>query len=505
MMAAAAPMEGITLGRLLERPLSPDPRIDAVAMDSREVVPGALFLACAGRSAHGLEFLDQALAQGAVAVAWEPDDRWTRERVAGLGLELPLAEVPELGRQASAIAGRFYGDPSADLELVGVTGTNGKTSCALFLARALAPELPCGVIGTIGNGFPDRLVPGRHTTPDPVRLQALLAQFRDDGAGAVAMEVSSHALDQDRAAALRFDTAVLTNLSRDHLDYHGDMTRYGEAKKRLFHAPGLQAAVINLDDALGRELAAELAGAGPRLIGYGRGDRPADAPVDAWLHGEILASDDRGLRVAVGGSWGEGEFATPLLGHFNASNLLAVLAVLLQRGLPLATALRRLERLPGVPGRMQPFGGGDRPLVVVDYAHTPDALEHVLAALRSHTRGRLICVFGCGGDRDRGKRPQMGAIAERLADRAVVTDDNPRSENGDRIVADILEGMARPDTALVRRDRARAIREAIAGAAPGDLVVVAGKGHETTQEVAGVRHPFDDAEQVVRALEGWRP
>ena len=502
MTALAARMETMPLSALLQRTLERDPEIAALAMDSRDVVPGALFLACAGHSAHGLEYLAQALDRGAVAVAWEPDGAWDRQRVAALEAPVPLIEVPGLGRRVSHIAGRFHADPSTDLDLIGVTGTNGKTSCALFIAQALAPDLPCGVIGTIGNGYPGELRPGRHTTPDPVRLQALLAQFRDRGAGAVAMEVSSHALDQDRAAALRFDLAVLTNLSRDHLDYHGDMESYAEAKKRLFHAPGLEAAVINLDDELGRTLAGELAG-GPQLIGYGCGREPDRASVDRWLHGEILAVDDDGLRVAISGSWGEGHLSTPLLGHFNVSNLLAVLGVLLQRGLPLEIALQRLGRLPGVPGRMQRFGGGERPLVVVDYAHTPDALEHVLTALRHHTRGRLICVFGCGGDRDTGKRPQMGAIAERLADLAVVTDDNPRGEDGDRIVAQILAGMERPEAARVQRDRAVAIRQAIGGARPGDLVVVAGKGHETSQEIRGVKHPFDDAEQVRRALREW--
>jgi len=480
-----------------------DPLIGSVAMDSREVTPGCLFLACAGTRAHGLQYLSQAVEQGAVAIAWEPDARWTDGTVAPLaaGRQLPLIRVPGLGRQVSQIASRFYADPSAGLYMIGVTGTNGKTSCAQYLAQVLAPDLSCGIIGTVGNGFPGALVAGSHTTPDPVRLQALLAEFRQQGAAAVAMEVSSHALDQGRTEAVRMDVAVLTNLSREHLDYHGDMAAYGAAKKRLFHTPGLTAVVINLDDELGRGLAAELAG-GPRVIGYSRGQ---DAPVrrlDSWIHGEILSIDDNGMQIAVSGSWGQAGFHTPLLGDFNLSNLLAVLGVLLQRGVPLQHAVQRLQQLQGVPGRMQRFGGGTQPLVVVDYAHTPDALEHVLRALRHHTRGRLFCVFGCGGDRDRGKRPQMGAIAEALADVTLVTDDNPRTEDGDRIVADILAGMQRPGQARVIRDRARAIGAAIGSAATGDLVVVAGKGHETTQQVGNRKFPFSDAQQVSQALQG---
>ena len=503
MIAATADRLQMRLGDLLGKAVSgADPVITGLTMDSREVVPGSLFLACSGSRGHGLDHLSQAVDRGAAAVAWEPDRRWD---MAALEQRLPdhappLVRVPGLGQQASLIASRFHGDPSADLWLVGVTGTNGKTSCTQFLAQALADDLRCGIIGTVGNGFPGALVAGSHTTPDPVRLQALLADFLAQGAAAVAMEVSSHALDQGRTGAVRMDVAVLTNLSRDHLDYHGDMAAYAAAKKRLFQSPGLEAAILNLDDALGRELALELAD-GPRLIGYSRESRsPAGRP-EYWIHGEILSSDDDGMQIGIGGSWGQARFATPLLGDFNLSNLLAVLGVLLHRGVPLETAVERLQRLQGVPGRMQRFGGGSQPLVVVDYAHTPDALEQVLRALRGHARGRLICVFGCGGDRDRGKRPQMGAIAEALSDLPLVTDDNPRTEDGDRIVDDILAGMRQPGRARVIRDRGRAIHEAVRDAAAGDLVLVAGKGHETTQQVGETRFPFSDARQVLQALQ----
>ncbi len=506
MIAAAASTLQPRLSDLLAKGVAGmDPVIGSVTMDSREVTPGCLFLACAGTRTHGLQYLSQAIEQGAVAIAWEPDARWTVEAVAQLidDPQLPLVRVAGLGRQVSHIASRFYADPSADLYLIGITGTNGKTSCAQFLAQALQPDLRCGIIGTVGNGFPGALQAGSHTTPDPVRLQSLLAEFRAQGAAAVAMEVSSHALDQGRTEAVRMDVAVLTNLSRDHLDYHGDMAAYGAAKKRLFRAPGLAAAIINLDDELGRKLVNELAG-GPRVIGYSRGQGAPTRALDSWIHGEILSIDDNGMRIAVSSSWGRAEFNTPLLGDFNVSNLLAVLGVLLYRGVPLEHAARRLQQLQGVPGRMQRFGGGTQPLVVVDYAHTPDALEHVLRALRDHTRGRLVCVFGCGCYRDRGKRPQPNAQTSRLADVTLVTDDNPRTEDGDRIVAGILAGMQRPGRARVIRDRARAISDAIGSAVAGDLVVVAGKGHETTQQVGDTKFPFSDAQQVMRALQGGK-
>ena len=506
MMPAERTMPGMLISRLLQGVVDLGPAQDlpvtSISMDSRDAARGGLFLACSGGSRHGLEFLRQALAKGVAAVLWETGNGWGPDRVRELAPDspVPLIEVRGLSGRVSRIAGRFYADPSEGMAVFGVTGTNGKTSCTQFLAEALAPDLRCGVVGTLGSGFPNDLVAGTHTTPDPVALQAALADLRTRGAGAVAMEVSSHALDQGRAAAVRFEVAVLTNLSRDHLDYHGTMTEYAAAKGRLFQMPGLACAVLNMDDPFGRQLATELP-AELECVGYGQ-----DGDVDRypggrhWVRAVAVASDETGMRIQVESSWGAGQFATSLLGRFNVSNLLAVLSVLLYRGVPLPTALDRLARMHTVPGRMERFGGGERPLVVVDYAHTPDALEHALGALLGHTRGRLVCVVGCGGDRDRGKRPQMGGIAESLAAKVIVTDDNPRSEDGDRIVAEILAGMSHPAEAEVIRDRSRAISTAVGHARAGDVVLVAGKGHETTQQVGATKLPFSDRDQVAAVL-----
>ncbi len=474
--------------------------IGSLAMDSRKVEPGGLFLACSGAARHGLEFLSQVLEQGVVAVACEPDSEWPLSRIDPMvrGSDISLVPVLGLSRKVSRIAGRFFGEPSRSLCVIGFTGTNGKTSCSHFMARALAPS--CGIIGTLGNGLPGALRESTHTTPDPVGLQAELAQLHTEGAVAVAMEVSSHALEQGRTAAIHFDTAVFTNLSRDHLDYHGSMEEYAASKALLFHMPGLRCALLNLDDPLGREVLERLP-VGVTVMGYGL-ERPEHLPerLDGWLWASRVATGANGMQVTVQTSWGDGAFVTPLLGRFNVSNLLAVLGVLLERGIGLADALARVGGLETVPGRMEQFGGGDHPLVVVDYAHTPDALEQALLALRKHTEGRLICLFGCGGERDRGKRPLMGEISERLADRVVVTDDNPRREDGERIIADILEGVERPHRIHVQRDRAQAIQEALATAGAGDLVLVCGKGHETVQEIGEFRVRFSDREQVERAL-----
>ncbi len=494
-------LSGLLQG-LAEVPADLERPITMLSMDSRGMQPGGLFLACAGTGRHGLEFLEEAVNSGAVAVAWEPDRGWDDARVEPLARKhgVLMLAVPGLGQQVSHIAGRFYGDPSHALFVAGYTGTNGKTSSTQFLARVLGSEAPCGIIGTLGSGFPGVLSPGTHTTPDPVELQRTLAEFRLQGAQAVAMEVSSHALDQGRVAAIHFDVAVFTNLSRDHLDYHGDMERYAAAKLRLFQHPGVGCGVLNLDDPFGRELLHHLP-AGVRAIGYGL-QPPEELParLDEWIWARGIEPGSDGMRIRVQTSQGDGEFHSTLLGRFNVSNLLSVLGVLLYRGVALEEALRRLAKLETVPGRMERFGGGGQPLVVVDYAHTPDALEQALRAGREHARGRLICVFGCGGDRDRGKRPQMGGIAERLADLVIVTDDNPRTEDGDRIVADILAGMDQPHRVRVERDRTRAIREAVTAGEPGDLVLVCGKGHEDYQLVGGRRLHFCDREQVRAAL-----
>ncbi|MFN7137474.1 MAG: Mur ligase family protein, partial [Thermomonas sp.] len=345
-----------------------------------------------------------------------------------------------------------------------------------------------GTLGTLGAGIWPKAVPTGFTTPLVLRLHALLAELRDEGASAVAMEVSSHALDQGRVDGVHFDVAVFTNLTRDHLDYHGDMARYGAAKARLFDWPGLRAAAVNLDDAFGRELFAAVQGK-VRALGFS-----SRGAAGASVRAEELVLDAGGIGFLLHAGGQAHPVRSPLLGRFNVDNLLGVATTLYALDMAPALIAETLSQLLPVDGRMNRLGGAPgQPLVVVDYAHTPDALEQALASLRAHAAGRLVCVFGCGGERDTGKRPQMAAIAERLADAVIVTDDNPRGEDGDAIVADILAGFLAPQAVVVQRDRAAAIASAIAEAAPGDVVLVAGKGHEPYQEIAGVKHPFEDA------------
>ncbi|WP_456412330.1 UDP-N-acetylmuramoyl-L-alanyl-D-glutamate--2,6-diaminopimelate ligase [Thiolapillus sp.] len=473
--------------------------ISALALDSRKAEPGALFLALSGSQGHGLEHLQQALDEGVSLVLAETSRDWPEHRIRRLARSAPLLVMDDLRAAVSGIAARFHAFPAQDMRIAGVTGTNGKTSVSLFLAQALPRAWRCAVTGTTGNGFPGRLQPASHTTPDAVEAQQILFDLKQAGAKAVAMEVSSHALDQQRLAAVPFHTAVFTNLSRDHLDYHGSMRAYAAAKRRLFETPGLEMAVINTDDAVGAELLSGLKG---KILTIACHQGAHAQGADEFIHIDSIEPRPQGLRLRFSSSWGKGEINSRLLGDFNAGNLTLVLAVLLGWGVPLEEAICGLEKLETVPGRMQKFGGGDQPLVVVDYAHTPDALAKALSSLRPHGSGRLFCVFGCGGDRDRGKRAQMGTLAEALADVAILTDDNPRNESSAAILADILEGMEAPRKAQVIPDRAEAIAAAIHQAQAGDIVLVAGKGHETYQLVGNQRHLFSDIEQVRRCLGG---
>jgi UDP-N-acetylmuramoyl-L-alanyl-D-glutamate--2,6-diaminopimelate ligase len=466
-----------------------DIRVSGLTLDSRRVRAGDAFIALKGASAHGITFAPAALAQGASAMIAEGP-----APVAFEGANLPIVWIDNLRDRVGEIAARFFGRPSAALHVVGVTGTNGKTSIVQLLAAALEHlGARAATIGTLGAGLVGAVAAGERTTPDAISVHGLLARFRDAGASHVAMEVSSHALDQGRVNAVDFEVAVFTNLTRDHLDYHGTMQAYGAAKAKLFAWPGLRSAVLNADDAFGRELSARLPATVQRL----RYAMDADAEIRALnvrTHGD-------GLDFDLVTPWGEGSIASSLLGRFNVCNLLAVAGCLGALGYAFAQIQDALKHLRPVAGRMNRLGGGALPLVVVDYAHTPDALEQALTSLRAHCTGKLICVFGCGGERDAGKRPQMGAIAERLADEIIVTDDNPRGEDGDAIVAQIVAGLAQPRRACIERDRAAAIALALRAAHAGDVVLVAGKGHEPYQEVDGVRRPFDDADVARRALE----
>jgi UDP-N-acetylmuramoyl-L-alanyl-D-glutamate--2,6-diaminopimelate ligase len=463
--------------------------IEALASDSRRCAPGVAFLAYPGEKQDGRAHIAEAIRRGASAVLWEASGfAWRHE------WRVPNVAVRDLKQHAGRLAHDFYGRPSEDLWVCGVTGTNGKTSCSQWIAAALAAQgEKTGVIGTLGAGFPGQLAEAVNTTPDALEIHRLLKQFRVQGANAVAMEVSSHGLVQGRVHAVAFDCALFTNLSHDHLDYHGSMQAYAEAKAQLFDMPGLEAAVLNVDDVMGVRLARRLEGRGVRVISYSLSG--------ARNGGEFLAA----TRVMPGemqvdSTWGTAGANVNQLGRFNLANALGVAGCLIAHGVPFEESLRLLQELPAVPGRMQQVG--DRPLVVIDYAHTPDALDKVLQALRPvamQRGGRLVAVFGAGGDRDAAKRPVMGAVVSRLADHAVVTSDNPRSEDPLRIIADIESGMERPHA--VEADRARAIGAAIAAANEHDVVLIAGKGHENYQEIAGERLAFSDAAAARRALQ----
>jgi UDP-N-acetylmuramoyl-L-alanyl-D-glutamate--2,6-diaminopimelate ligase len=507
MMVAERIMETMSLASLLQGIASVQPNDDrevtGIALDSRQVAPGTLFIACAGEHHHGLAFAEQALSRGAEAIVWEADSAQGHRLAASLKLPIPLLAVARLSHHVSRIAGRFYQHPSRNMTVYGITGTNGKTSISQLLALALTSEIPCGIVGTLGVGLPGQLTSTGYTTPDAVSLQRHLHELLQQGVGAVSMEVSSHALAQDRTAAVAFDCAIFSNLSRDHFDYHGTLENYASAKQRLFHAPDLTSAVVNLDDSFGRTLIDSLA-QGVKLLGYSL--EPAvelPAGLDGWARALEIDPTAKGMRIKVATHVGEAVLETKLLGRFNAANLLAVLLALLQRGWSVHRGVEVLAQLHTVPGRMELLGGGELPSVVVDYAHTPDALEKALRTLRVHCQGTLSVVFGCGGDRDRGKRPLMGELAERLADRVIITDDNPRSESSGDIIQQILAGMKTPDGALVEADRRRAIHAAVADASPGDFVLVAGKGHEDYQLVGERVLHFDDREEVTDALDGW--
>jgi UDP-N-acetylmuramoyl-L-alanyl-D-glutamate--2,6-diaminopimelate ligase len=461
--------------------------------DSRAVKMGSIFVAYPGTVLDGRDYIAEAVTRGAAAVLWERsgfawDDAW----------DVPNLGVENLRARISEIAGHIHGNPSESLWMAGVTGTNGKTSVSQWIASASdALGRRSAVIGTLGNGLVGERIEGKNTTPDPIVLQRLLSEYLRRGARNVAMEVSSHGLDQGRVAGIKFDCAVFTNLTRDHLDYHGTMESYAEAKFGLFSATGLTHAVINVDDEWGAKFAARLKGGGLDVITYGT--RPG-----CRLHGSDISLSEAGVRFAVENEWGRGEVRAGVLGAFNVQNLLAVLGALIAQGIAFDDALQALAGLEPVPGRLERLGGGAAPLVVVDYAHTPDALEKALGALRPTVAAghRLVCVFGCGGDRDAGKRPLMGRAAAALADHVVVTSDNPRSEDPHAIIGQILAGIPGGGAEAIE-DRQVAIFSAVHHARAGDVVLLAGKGHETYQEIAGTRHPFSDREVAAAALAQW--
>jgi UDP-N-acetylmuramoyl-L-alanyl-D-glutamate--2,6-diaminopimelate ligase len=474
-----------------------DVAIVDLTLDSRHVQFGGAFIALPGTRTHGIGFAAQAVNAGARAILWEPTAGVVAPRVPDSVL---LLAVPNLTAVLGTIADRFFNSPSQAVRTVGVTGTNGKTTTAHVIATASQLlGTATAYAGTIGFGRVDALQSVTHTTPDSITVHRQLAELREAGVRCLAMEVSSHALDQHRVDGVRFDTAVFTNLTRDHLDYHGSFESYAAAKAKLFSWPQLKHAVINADDQFGRTL---LGSSTPTadLTSYSRSPAVSD-PRRRHLFATRAVAGATGLDITVDGSWGVATLHSRFIGDFNVENLLAALGTLLGWNVPFHDALAALERCSPPPGRMETLVATGKPLAIVDYAHTPDALEKLLGAARRHTTGKLICIFGCGGDRDPGKRPIMAAAAERLADVTIVTDDNPRTEDGDAIVADIVKGFAAPARALIERDRAKAIAQGIALGKPGDVVVIAGKGHEDYQIVGAERRRFSDREVARAALE----
>jgi len=475
----------------------PDVQVTDITDDSARVATGGLFLACRGGRHHGLDFANQAIAAGAAAIVWESDASRT---VDNLPTQVPCVPVPNLSHAVGVIADRFFAAPSRQIRVTGVTGTNGKTTTAWLVSQAMR-KLGCvtGYMGTIGYGIGATLAPSALTTPGVISVHRRLREMADAGATAVVMEVSSHGLEQGRVDGVNIRTAAFTNLSRDHLDYHGDMRTYGETKARLFSLDTLEQAVINIGDAFGAELASRCRGRVPVIAVALAGSAHAGAPA---LTAEVLATDQRGLSLCFGGAYGTAHMQSPLWGHFNAENLLVAAGLLLAHGYTLDAALGALESCSAPPGRMQIVGRyAGMPLVVVDFAHTPDALTKAIGVVRQHCTGKVSVVFGCGGDRDKGKRGEMGSVAAQLADRIIVTDDNPRNEDPQTIVAAIVAGMGAGSNVQVEHDRARAIRCAIETAGPDDVVLLAGKGSESYQLIGTHTLPFADADVATAVLE----
>jgi len=470
--------------------------VHGIASDSRQLQRGDLFLAVQGAGSHGLDYIEQALEAGVCAVAWD-----TSTGIAPADVGVPLIGVDGLASSLGEIADRFFGQPSDQLDVIGVTGTNGKTTVAWMIAQAaeLLGER-CAYLGTLGHGIDEVTAGEGMTTPAAVELHGRLAEFVEQGAAHAAIEVSSHALSQGRVDGVRFDTAIFTNLTRDHLDYHPNMQAYFESKARLFLDCSPRVRIVNLDSEFGAQLATMC---GPDVVTVStQFDRVTNGR--RYVFVRAVVATEQGSEISFVSSWGDGRFALPMPGDFNVANAVLVLALLLNKGAPVEAACDVLSQLVAPPGRMQRVTGG-RPAVYIDYAHTPDALDGALRALRGHCRGKLWCVFGCGGDRDTGKRPQMGKAAMSRSDEVVVTTDNPRNEDAAAIIDDIVAGITRPERITVIEDRAAAIAWAIEQASDNDVVLVAGKGHEDYQEAGGTHIRFSDyavAETALAAREG---
>jgi UDP-N-acetylmuramoyl-L-alanyl-D-glutamate--2,6-diaminopimelate ligase len=472
---------------------APGVEVTGISSNSKTLSAGDVFFALSGKTSHGLDHIVEALEAGAAAVVWDS----SADVVAPDIPDVPMLAVPGLTAHIGEIANRFFDTPSKALKVVGVTGTNGKTTVAFIVAQCMQLlGRPCAYLGTLGFGIGDLDTNGDMTTPACIDLHEKLAAFRDAGAAHAAIEVSSHALHQDRINGVHFDSAIFTNLSRDHVDYHGSMRAYGETKARLFLHRDVDHRIICMDTEFGQELADRCGG--DVVIVSTRFDRLANGR--PYLFVRSLVTTSSGSNVVVDSSWGEIHFHLPLPGNFNVANAISVLGLLLRWEVSVADACEVLGKISAPPGRMQRVADSTSPVVYVDFAHTPAGLEAALRSLRSHCRGSLWCVFGCGGDRDRGKRPLMGKTAARLADRLVVTNDNPRSEIPGNIIAEILEGVGDKQGACAIEDRAAAISYAIHEADEGDVVLIAGKGHESYQVIGNRRFGFSDYDTALAGV-----
>lgn len=503
MMASTNSSDFMSLDSLLDGFVSLtadlDITIHRLVMDSRAVQSGDLFIALPGLQVDGRQFIHDAIERGAVAVVWQCDTgtvpipvSW---RPSSSGKKVPVIAIEDLTNKVGVLADRFYHHPSQSMFMVGITGTNGKTSCSHFIAQAIEPYAHCGIVGTLGWGFIDHLLESTHTTPDAVRCHQWLRELAGRGAKATAMEVSSHALDQGRVVGVKFDCAVFTNLTHDHLDYHGDMKSYAAAKRKLFSLKEVRHLIVNTDDTLGKSLAAEHAGR--KILRYG-----LDVENRPDIFATEVSADESGMtfRLCVGEQ--QAVVHTEIYGLFNVYNLLATAGVMQAMNLSFEQIVERLGTITGIKGRLEIVRVANQPAVIIDYAHTPDALEHALIAVRDHFNTDIWCVVGCGGDRDKQKRPRMAEVAERYARKVVITSDNPRTESPLAIAKDMLQGMQQPESAAVELDRRRAIEYAFEGAQSGGVVLVAGKGHEDYQIIGNEKRPFSDRAVVSSLLGG---
>ncbi|RLA02050.1 MAG: UDP-N-acetylmuramoyl-L-alanyl-D-glutamate--2,6-diaminopimelate ligase [Gammaproteobacteria bacterium] len=474
-----------------------------ITEDSRAVSKGDIFVARPGAESDGRRYIHQATARGAIAVLCESRD--LEQFIQAEKCPVPVYQVENLAMRMGKLGDIFYQHPSNELSIIGVTGTNGKTSCSQLMAR-VADNLghKAGIMGTLGNGPVDELIETGNTTTGALNIQADLADFKNKGIEVVCMEVSSHALAQGRVNGVKFKVALFTNLTRDHLDYHGNMQRYAKAKKLLLARKELESVVINADDTTGAGLIKD---EDIKAKKYSFSITPINArDSDNSVWTESVTFHDFGIDAKVATPWGKMDFSTPMIGQFNLSNCLGVITTLGVMGFSVKDIGKELNTMAFVKGRMERFGGHDKPLVIVDYAHTEDALKHVLQALKPHTNHKLWCIFGCGGDRDKGKRPQMAAIAEEYTDHLILTSDNPRSERVDSIIQQMMKGLNHPTDCEVEFDRELAIRSSISRAVLGDVVLVAGKGHEQFQHIGKEKIPHSDVDTVKHALEmgSWK-